>query len=827
MYAVILVHVHQLLIAPSEGALEPRWPPKSPCEALLASPSGRNKVRHYYDRTSPSPSPLKKFTTTPDPNSILTVTKALEVEPQDDEDEETLQLQLQALEAKLKLKKLQQKRSNAALSVANNSREGAFDSARKENILPSSQKHAASGPSKDVQIPVSPHKKSVTAPEARSPGRVLLGIDKGLKARNVSLRKPIKEQEQNENPFPNSTTFSSIARKPLRRRSTTLPFELQAKSFSERIAKSRQHDKAQREREATRHEKRSTGFGVAQSEKDALKTNADETDRSSIERTKHKASNQTDGFSREQVLQAMSKPDLGLVGRSNNSAGIRKKQGNSGTDVWRNPNAEPDPTPFLHQSSNALEQRARSRSPRSNTSTDTAKDIDQPDQSSDSLFEPFSTLHLSKRLLPHNLLTRSFSDKSILRIPDLLAAVKSPDYCLPENLEVDYVVLGIIASKSSPISHKQTCKTSSPEDTTALSEATSSAQNAKGKYMVLTLTDLKWTLDLYLFTTAYTRFWKLVPGTVIALLNPNIMPPPPHKADTGRFSLTLNSSDDTVLEMGTSRDLGWCKAVRKDGKQCSDWIDKRHTEFCEFHVDRVVERTRRGRMAVQGMSAPFAPGGRKQGRTGFFGDGGKGTGPRSRRSEKSESNTDGFIREGQHFDRFTFTRLFVGPPAVPGRSAARLLDAEGMMIMRDQSKEERLRKRLAEREKENDIARKLGEGGNGLGSEYLRLRQPPDCGDQSPRSQQPFSHPPSQVSCSSTEPVDAGSLGLLGNKAKAVHLSPVKTLKRKGGIMSGDISARKKTRFLTEKGIREAGRDSLPGPEPALADADEDELEIE
>ena len=670
------------------GAVESRWPPKSPRDALLSSPSGRSKIRQYYDRTSPSPSPLKKSATTPGISPTRRAIKAREIEVEGDEDEEILELQLQALEAKLKLKRLQ-KRTNAGAPVAERDRQRGLDSARKENVAPSSRTQPEPEASKDIQIPVSPHRKPIPAPEARSPGRVLLGIDKGLKGRNISLRRPAFVKSQNEDPFVSSKAPIVAATKGISPGAFTIspdmPGDTPGKSFSEKIAASRQHDRERKQREVKRFDKRSVGFGLAQKEIDALKVDTEDEYPGSKQPMNQKAFTACGGFSREEVLQAMSKPDPGSIPRRKTTAGSGKTQSDSSTDAWRNPNAKPDPPSFVRPSPISSNQRAISSSPQPKAAPNTAEDIDRSSSSSGNLFETFSMTHLSKRLFPKDLLTRSFNDKSTLRIPDLLATIKSPDYSLPDNLETDYVVLGIIASKSSPLSHKDISKTKPSEEKTSLTEATASAQNRKGKYMVLTLTDLKWTLDLYLFTTAYTRFWKLVPGTVIALLNPNIMPPPADKADTGRFSLTLNSSDDTVLEIGTSRDLGWCKAVRKDGKQCPDWIDKRHTEFCEFHVDRVVERTRRGRMEVQGMSAPFAPGGRKQGRTGYFGAGGKGTGSRSKRSEKSELKTDGFRSEGQQYDRFTSSRYFVAP-AIPGRSAAQLLDAVVFLTMRGESK---------------------------------------------------------------------------------------------------------------------------------------------
>ena len=729
----------------------------------------------------------------------------------EEEDEETLQLKLAALEAKIKLKKLQQKKKKAFTSSLDIENEGPQENRilRNENLPPASlprgdyEKAPLARPksSAGVQIPVSPQRKHRVAEEAPSPGRVLLGIDKGLKGNNISLRRPQGSQIKDDDPFRSTRPPSSVSRTSGASCSSTesrLNQSSRPKTFSEKIAETRQQDKAQKERVDKIRKQRSTGFGIQQQEVDAFQSVAEKNATVSGDRPKKDVQAGTIEFSRDQILNAVNKPNKGLLHRSNTSAGIRRSraQGTPSSDISMNPNASPEPSKPTKTTSNASKKRTRSLSP-PNKIPDYPSRIASPETST-SLFEPFSSFHLSRRLLPHDFLTRTLSGKHIFLIPDLLGSVKSPDYCLPDVLEPDHVVLATIASKSNPLTHKDAHKSTPSDNTTSVSEAADSEQNVKGKYMVLTLTDLKWTVDLFLFTTAYTRFWKLTPGTVIALLNPDIMPPPPGRADTGRFSLKLSSSDDTVIEIGTSRDLGWCKSVRKDGKQCGSWIDKRHTEFCEFHVDVVVERTRRGRMEVQGMSAPFAPGGRKGGRTGHFG--GKRKGDNNRKD-------DGFVREGAQYDRGSGSRYFVGP-SLPGRSAAQLLDAEGA-IERGGSKEERVRKRLAEREKEKEIARKLGEGGNGAGSEYLRLKhggEAKGAGDLNTDSQ-------------ALELVDATSLGLLGNKARNVHLSPIK--KRKGSALNAD-GERKKTRFVTDKGIKEAGRESFGG-EMRLRDADHDD----
>ncbi|MCJ1435058.1 hypothetical protein MMC27_004428 [Xylographa pallens] len=781
----------------------PQWPPRSPYEALLSSPTGRQKAQRRCERASPSPSPLKRSRT---PSTVAPVQRQLsydgagDEDEDEEEDEETLQLRLEALEAKLKLRKLQARKAKQLGKPGDldGPAEGVVSrSATSATAVLSSWRHDAQASrvltrpksSTAVQVPLSPEKRRIVAEEARSPGRVLLGIDKGLRGKNVSLRKAPTTKSRSsidEDPFDSkSDPFiprSDVSSHPSSSsHGTSQGLE---KSFSQRIAETRQQDKDLKERKRTLErlrKQRSTGFGTHQEELDAFKSSSDS--RSKDAGTTKATTELGNEFSRDQVVRAYNTVPGGLIRRSNTAPGVRNSRP-----------LESSSGPISEQASLRSKSSASSRTLRrtddgDHEATQSTLKVPQieptePSQTPE-LFESFSSTHLSRRILPHSFLTRTLESKTVVLIPDLLREVKAPDFNLPPSLETsDFVVFGIIASKSAPLSHKGAQVTSAQASTSSKAQAAESEANVHGKYMVFTLTDLKWTLDLYLFTTAYTRFWKLTPGTVIAILNPTVMPPPRGKEDTGRWSLVLSSSDDTILEIGTAHDLAFCKATKRDGKPCDSWVDVRKTEFCEWHVDRGVENCRRGRMEVQGMSAPFAPGGKRGGRTGFFG------GKASRRGKANEGQ--GLLKEGRQYDRDSRSTYFIAP-SFGGGIAASLLDADETGPGRGMSREEALRKRLAEREKEKDVARKLGEMGNGTGAEYLRLRH----GDGQSRGV--------DDRAISGVPVDAGALGLLGNSARNVQLSP---LKRKASGMSVSGS-RKKTRFVTAKGIREAGRESL------------------
>lgn len=765
----------------------------------------------YQNRTSPTPSPLKKPLSTsrvcrpPPAMSGREGTKNDDDDDDnDDEDEETLQLRLKALEARLKLKKLQQKKE----------RERHNENGDHELLSSEARQSAA------VQVMVSPQKRIMTQ-KPQSPGRILLGIDKGLKGKNISLKRPPSTQTKKdlvgEDPF-----SSNIGRGDSRHISDISVGHRHggSKTFSEKMAEIRQQDKENKEKSNRLRKSRSTGFGVQQSELEEFKKTASTEDLKASKSAEIPAEGMR--FSREEVLRAVNKPTSGLLGRRNTISGAqnsrRQETSSSALSIPFKYSKESSENP-----SHELQtlRTTSTTSPPLNVKPSTSTSDDDP------LHEPFSSIKLSKRLIPHKFLVDTFAEKHISSIVSLLATIKSPTYELPSALEDDFIVLGIIASKSSPLSHKDAHKSTtdtSTSTTTSLTEATDTAMNARGKYMVFTLTDLKWTLDLFLFTTAYTRFWKLTPGTLIAILNPSIMPPPPGKADTGRFSLVLNSSDDTILEIGTSRDLGWCKSVRKDGKPCGSWIDNRRTEFCEWHVDRVVETTRRGRMEVNGMSAPYAPGGKRGGRTGFWGSGGSNSRRKSKESETLQGKETGLVKEGPQYDRGSSSRYFIAPsPSLRrsfasnfgnSRSAASLLDSEmngGGAENRGGSREDRLRKRLAEQDREREIARQLGEGGNGIGSEYLNLLRRKIGRRKSLRGDGP-STPASSGS------IAAGGSGICSSEGKGKMGAEELGLK---GRRAGDVklgSVRRKRVLGTEGEEKESKR-------PKLGD-DDDDLEI-
>jgi len=611
----------------------------------MLTPGGRERLRRMQDRTSPTPSPSKlrmsrstsALTSRYPQNDTGDDEMILDDDEEDEDDEETLQLKLQAIQAKLKLKKLQAAKSHKKTASRSEPLKDDRPSTAPEGNrgmvgVPLQSKLAAvrdrmenaGAQGNGVQVPASPVRKAMnTADLERSPSRVLLGIDKGRKAADMSLKRA---------PIPRSQTESRLGQQGGYLQRSKTPGAEQANaprpmSFNERLAAARSDEQTQLERKQRIEQSRSTSFAISREEMEDYKAKAVE--------LPHVPSRQQE-FSRDEVLSAMGRNSGGLP----QSRTAPNLQGNS----------------------------------QGTSSTDTSE--------AGAAFEPYSGLHLSKRILPHNKLARTVSGKKIYMIKDLLKQVKAPNFELPD-VEGDIVVFGIVASKSDPRSH----------------QPKANQDPRKSKYMVITLVDLTWEIDLFLFNTGFDRWWKLTPGTVVAILNPNTMAPRVGYEATNKWSLIINSDADMILEIGTARDLGYCKSVQKDGSLCRSWLNARRTEYCEYHTNQAVTKARTGRIEMNQTS---------------FGSGGGERKLNSRMGYAAKKAEEEQRKRGSNYDRFNHSQFFVS------RNAGDIVDEESGGSMADRvEREEGLKRRLAHREREREIAKKLGEIGGGAGKDYM------------------------------------------------------------------------------------------------------------
>lgn len=696
----------------------------------------------------------------------------------DDDDEETLQLKLEEIQARLKLKKLKEARAKAAGQEAQEIAQGARSPAARKQFArpttPEAGERAQSATQNLIQVAASPIRKVQAPQEHRSPSRVLLGIDKGLKAKDVSLKRaPSQKRVQ-------GAETGGYLRTSRTQSGADQAAEIERPmSFNERLSMARTDEAAKQERQQRISSMRSNAFGITKEQMEVFKKEAVEIPNEPL---------QAPGFTRDDIVPVSQK--------------TWTQTSNHGPSSLV-PAEEGEPT-----------EKTKSTKPHWGHSEG---------------FESFSNLFLSRRFIGKETLVRQFTGKKTFSMKSLLKLVVAPDFALPD-VEEDIVTFGIVAKKSEPRAHDRGGKGS----------------EGREKYMVITLVDLQYEMNLFLFNSGFTRYYKLPVGTVIAILNPTVLPPPKGKINTGAFCLVVNSDDDCIVELGLSRDLSHCKTVKADGQPCASWVNKKKSEFCEYHTNEVVKKTRATRLEMN---------------TSAFGGYNAKPKHNSRDSNLKKTNSTDYGYESA-------SHVF----ASRTHSAADLIDGKHRTAADRQERKENIRRSLAAKEQEREIMKKLGKIGNSAGKEYMKYsgsQGAPGPVEGGESSGQPSDELPAKP--------DAAALGLIGRSNAAIHLSPIKR-KRVDSVQSGAGSSvasgtrggptsfgwggglrdklsrmkdgeklqkdkvkspdevlaggpvRKKTRFITEKGIREAGRESLgmdlSERQVQLDDDDDDELVI-
>ncbi|CAE6461721.1 unnamed protein product [Rhizoctonia solani] len=98
---------------------------------------------------------------------------------------------------------------------------------------------------------------------------------------------------------------------------------------------------------------------------------------------------------------------------------------------------------------------------------------------------------------------------------------------------------------------------------------------------------------------AFEACAKLREGAVLAILNPRVLKPfqrntgNPHPRDNA-LAITPESAE-SIAVLGYSRDLGSCRAIKRDGNTCSSWCDKRISDVCEYHIQDAIKSKRAAR----------------------------------------------------------------------------------------------------------------------------------------------------------------------------------------------------------------------------------------
>ncbi|XP_060520030.1 protein MCM10 homolog [Cylas formicarius] len=179
----------------------------------------------------------------------------------------------------------------------------------------------------------------------------------------------------------------------------------------------------------------------------------------------------------------------------------------------------------------------------------------------DVLIDPFFGIRIVNPLISSSTLQEKMEGREAVKF----SAISR--YIMGETKQKDWVICGVVVSKS-PVKTSQ-----------------------KGsQYSIWTLSDLKddiKTVALFMFSSAHKTLWKSALGTVIGVLNPNVL----ERRENSKDEATLSVDNaHKVMVFGQSKDFGLCKSMKKNGDRCNAIVNLSQCEFCIYHIKQEYQK---------------------------------------------------------------------------------------------------------------------------------------------------------------------------------------------------------------------------------------------
>ncbi|XP_030198059.1 protein MCM10 homolog isoform X1 [Gadus morhua] len=193
--------------------------------------------------------------------------------------------------------------------------------------------------------------------------------------------------------------------------------------------------------------------------------------------------------------------------------------------------------------------------------------------------EKYSGLRLRNPLVSSCEMDRKMAERRLIRLSQL------PQRIVQEKLEdSDWVTFAVLINK-----------------------ATRQAKGSGNTFSTWTLSDLhdlEVCVTLMLFGNEHKEHWKTEVGSVIGVLNPNLM-----KQRDGYDGISLSvDNPQKVLLMGTAQDYGTCKGMKKNGDPCSKIVNMYDCQFCQYHVTAAYKKMSSKRAELQSSYSGKVPG---------------------------------------------------------------------------------------------------------------------------------------------------------------------------------------------------------------------------
>ncbi|KAM8717199.1 hypothetical protein ACLKA7_003981 [Drosophila subpalustris] len=169
--------------------------------------------------------------------------------------------------------------------------------------------------------------------------------------------------------------------------------------------------------------------------------------------------------------------------------------------------------------------------------------------------DPVFGLRMINPLISSSLLQERMNGRKAVPFSGLAFHIERGD------LAKDWVIAGALVSKQ-PV---RNTKKGDPYSTWCLSDLRGEVKTA----------------TVFLFKEAHKALWKTAEGMCLAVLNPTIFEKRAGSKDVACLSIDTSQK---VMILGQSKDLGTCRATKKNGEKCTSVVNLTDCDYCVFHV---------------------------------------------------------------------------------------------------------------------------------------------------------------------------------------------------------------------------------------------------
>lgn len=188
--------------------------------------------------------------------------------------------------------------------------------------------------------------------------------------------------------------------------------------------------------------------------------------------------------------------------------------------------------------------------------------------------DPFFGIRIVSPLISSVELRERMKDKIAITV----SRVKN--HIISNNIHNDWVIAGVLINKS----------------------ATKTSQKGTS-YCIWKISDLSddlKTVSIFLFSNAYKQLWKTIIGSVIGILNPNVLE---SKDNIDQATLSIDNPQKLMI-LGRSKDMGKCKSIKKNGDPCTAIVNTNRCEYCIYHVKQEYKKCAR-RADIQSSNTSY------------------------------------------------------------------------------------------------------------------------------------------------------------------------------------------------------------------------------